>query len=419
MSVTKQDIVDAYNSVYSTDNATNVQYNDLSEEEKHEALLILLANNGGTGGGEGGTTNVDFGDAITGQTLEAGGNGNLGWLSSIRKAITAITTLLTGVIANSKVTTTALTNNELRDAPIDVTLFGASDLALNETLINGEQKTKITDGVNNITLKNTTPSGTDYGLIVRNIPSGTQNVSITNNEVEISNDTNNPIPISATQLPLPTGAAQDRTGAAAPFSFRLSNGTTFINPTTPTDTQLISGSVNVNNFPATQTVNGAITANIGTTNGLALNATLTDGTTRTRLTDGTNNVAVSNTTPNSNDYGLITRVVGTTTVSVSNNINLNITPISYTISNLVLILANTEYSIILTTVRKYCFKVLSGSASIRFSNVASKVATPTLPYYTLDSSSEEVQDFGTSYFSGTLYFASSTAGTTVLIQYWS
>lgn len=419
MSVTKQDIVDAYNSVYSTDNATNVQYNDLSEEEKHEALLILLANNGGTGGGEGGTTNVDFGDAITGQTLEAGGNGNLGWLSSIRKAITAITTLLTGVIANSKVTTTALTNNELRDAPIDVTLFGASDLALNETLINGEQKTKITDGVNNITLKNTTPSGTDYGLIVRNIPSGTQNVSITNNEVEISNDTNNPIPISATQLPLPTGAAQDRTGAAAPFSFRLSNGTTFINPTTPTDTQLISGSVNVNNFPATQTVNGAITANIGTTNGLALNATLTDGTTRTRLTDGTNNVAVSNTTPNSNDYGLITRVVGTTTVSVSNNINLNITPISYTINNVVLILANTEYSIILTTVRKYCFKVLSGSASIRFSNVAGKVATPTLPYYTLDSSSEEVQDFGTSYFSGTLYFASSTAGTTVLIQYWS
>lgn len=35
--------------------------------------------------GEGGGGSADFGAAITGESLEAGGSGNLGWLSSIRK----------------------------------------------------------------------------------------------------------------------------------------------------------------------------------------------------------------------------------------------------------------------------------------------------------------------------------------------
>jgi len=41
-----------------------------------------------------------------------------------------------------------------------------------------------------------------------------------------------------------------------------------------------------------QPVSGAVTANIGTPGGLALDATLTGGTARTRITDGTNNAAV-------------------------------------------------------------------------------------------------------------------------------
>lgn len=40
------------------------------------------------------------------------------------------------------------------------------------------------------------------------------------------------------------------------------------------------------------TVDGTVTANIGTTNGLALDATLTGGTVRSKITDGTNNAAV-------------------------------------------------------------------------------------------------------------------------------
>lgn len=39
-------------------------------------------------GGSGGSGSADFGTAITSQSLEAGGAGNLGWLASIRKAIT-------------------------------------------------------------------------------------------------------------------------------------------------------------------------------------------------------------------------------------------------------------------------------------------------------------------------------------------
>jgi len=50
----------------------------------------------------------------------------------------------------------------------------------------------------------------------------------------------------------------------------------------------VSGQIGVSNFPASQTVGGTVTANIGTTNGLALDTTLTGGTQQTKLTDGTN-----------------------------------------------------------------------------------------------------------------------------------
>ncbi|PHJ65046.1 hypothetical protein VF04_04500 [Nostoc linckia z7] len=96
-----------------------------------------------------------------------------------------------------------------------------------------------------------------------------------------------------------------------------------------------------------------------------------------------------------------------------------VTAIAPTFSHVQIIAANTEYSFTFTSVKKYAFKVLSGGGSLRFSNVINKVASPTLPYYTLDSNVEEMQDFGSATFTGTLYFASSTAGTIVLIQYWT
>ncbi len=87
----------------------------------------------------------------------------------------------------------------------------------------------------------TDPVGTEQALVTRNIPSGTQ-------------------PVSATTLPLPTGAAteatlagiktgtdkipaspaQEHIGAASFHSARLTDGTTFYKGTTPADTQPIS-----------------------------------------------------------------------------------------------------------------------------------------------------------------------------------
>ncbi len=55
-----------------------------------------------------------------------------------------------------------------------------------------------------------------------------------------------PQPITATSLPLPTGAAQEHTTAASPHATRLTDGTAFYKATTPADTQPVSGTVTAN-----------------------------------------------------------------------------------------------------------------------------------------------------------------------------
>ena len=85
---------------------------------------------------------------------------------------------------------------------------------------------------NNVAVLNSAPTGTEYGLITRNIPSGTQT---------------------------------------------------------------ISGTVTANQGTNPWTVSGTVTSNIGTTNGLALDSTFTGGTARTKITDGTNNATIVST----------------------------------------------------------------------------------------------------------------------------
>lgn len=65
------------------------------------------------------------------------------------------------------------------------------------------------DGTNArfLTLENTTPSGSEYALVVRNIPSGTQTVSGT----VTANAGTGTFAVSAASLPLPTGAATETT----------------------------------------------------------------------------------------------------------------------------------------------------------------------------------------------------------------
>lgn len=95
-----------------------------------------------SGGGGGGST--DFGTPITGEDLEDGGSGNLGWLSSIRKAITSGLKLLDadGVIqatikaasTQASITDTALVTASRDRIPTEIPL--ASVNSLNAKLVN-------------------------------------------------------------------------------------------------------------------------------------------------------------------------------------------------------------------------------------------------------------------------------------------
>jgi hypothetical protein len=90
-------------------------------------------------------------------------------------------------------------------------------------------------------------------------------------------------PVSASSLPLPTGAATDRATAAAPFSMRLTDGSAFYDGT---KTGQLPAALDGSGFlkvheQGTATVSGTVTANAGTnlnTSALALDATLTGGT---------------------------------------------------------------------------------------------------------------------------------------------
>jgi len=98
-------------------------------------------------------------------------------------------------------------------------------------------------------------------------------------------------PVSAASLPLPSGAATETTLAAINTK-TLAAGQAVMASSSPVVIASNQTSIPVTDNGGSLTVDGTVTANIGTTNGLALDATLTGGTARTRVTDGTTNVAV-------------------------------------------------------------------------------------------------------------------------------
>lgn len=85
------------------------------------------------------------------------------------------------------------------------------------------------------------------------ITSGTVTVS---NEVEVTNSTGNPIPISGT-VTANTGLSQPLTDTQLRATAVPVSGTFW------PATQPISGTVSVSNFPATQPISGTVTANTG------------------------------------------------------------------------------------------------------------------------------------------------------------
>jgi hypothetical protein len=149
-------------------------------------------------------------------------------------------------------------------------------LALDATLTGGTQISKIGNGSITAQLLASNPAGTENALVVRNIPSGTQTVSgtITAAQSTAAN-------LNATVI----GSGSAGTPASGVITVQGISGGTVI------------------------PVSGSITANIGTTNGLSLDTTLTGGSQKTKITDGTNVAAVINTNPSS-EYGLVVRTVG-------------------------------------------------------------------------------------------------------------
>lgn len=168
-----------------------------------------------------------------------------------------------------------LTNSELRATPLDITIDTGA-LATEATLAAIKAKT---DNIDVMLSTRTSPSDTqpiEGSVSVDNFPA-TQPVSgpLTNNELRASAV---PVsgaffqatqPIVAASLPLPAGAStestlvsintkipsspsEDRVLASAPSAVRLTDGTVFYKPTTPTDTQPVSGTF----FQATQPVSG-------------------------------------------------------------------------------------------------------------------------------------------------------------------
>lgn len=154
---------------------------------------------------------------------------------------------------------------------------------------------------------NTTPAGTEYGLVVRTIGSVSTG-GLTDTQLRAT-----PVPVSGT---VTTGGLTDTQLRASPVPV----SGTFFQATQPVSgtvavsnlpaTQPVSGTVAVSNFPATQPVSGTVTANLGTVDGLALDATLTSGSEKVQLVDASLNAALLRARfPEQTDLGLVMREV--------------------------------------------------------------------------------------------------------------
>jgi hypothetical protein len=193
------------------------------------------------------------------------------------------------------------------DGTVTANIGTTNGVALDATLTGGTQRTKITDGTSNAAVKaaSTAAAAADPALVVAVSPNST-------------------VPISASSLPLPAGAATDATLATrladATFTGRINTfGQKAMAASTPVVLASDQTAIPITDNAGSLTVDGAVTANIGTTNGLALDATLTGGTQRTKITDGTINAAVkaASTAAAAADPALVVAISPNNTVPVS------------------------------------------------------------------------------------------------------
>lgn len=133
------------------------------------------------------------------------------------------------------------------------------------------------------------------------------------------------VPVSVASLPLPAGAATEATLATrladATFTARVNTlGQKTSANSTPVVLASDQSAVPVTDGGGSITVDGTVTANIGTTGGLALDATLTGGAQRARVTDGVSDAAVkpASTAPLATDPALVVAISPNSSVSTTN-----------------------------------------------------------------------------------------------------
>jgi len=222
-----------------------------------------------------------------------------------------------------------LTDAQLRASPVPVSLASLplpTDAATETALLNvdanltdiqtqqtnGTQRTKVTDGTNDVAVGNAAPVGTEYGLFVRQVGSTalpTGAATAVNQTTEIASlasiDSKLTSPLSVTG---PLTDTQLR-ATAVPVSGPL------------TDTQLRATAVTVTG-PLTDTQLRASAVAISATalplpTGAATAANQTNGSQLAQISNGTNSAGVLNTTPAGTEYGLLVRTLGSTSAAIT------------------------------------------------------------------------------------------------------
>lgn len=257
------------------------------------------------------------------------------------------------------------------------TNLNTSALALDATLTGGTQQTKLTDGTHLGTIKaaSTAVLATDTALVAAlspntPLPAGTNalgSVTVTGSVAATgsffqatqpvsgtvtSNAGTGIFAVSAAALPLPSGAATETTLgtrlADATFTTRINTlGQKTMSASTPVVLASDQSALPVTGtfFQATQPVSiagtvttaGTVTANAGTnlnTSLLALDSTLTGGTQRSKITDGTNNAGVkaASTAAGATDPALVVAISPNNSVAVTGTFFQATQPVSGTVT---------------------------------------------------------------------------------------
>lgn len=258
----------------------------------------------------------------------------------------AATVAVSGPLTDTQLRATAVPVSGTVTANIGTT----NGLALDATLTGGTQKTKLVDtgGTNVASISASGALKTDGSAVTQPV-SGTvtANIGTTNGlaldatltggtqQSRITDGTN----VASVKAASTAAVAADKAlvVAISPNNSVAVTGTFFqaTQPVSIAATVAVSGPLTDTQLRATAVpVSGTITANIGTTNGLALDATLTGGTQQTKLTDGTNiaSIKAASTAAVAADKALVVAISPNNTVAATQSGTWNITNISGSIS---------------------------------------------------------------------------------------